>query len=495
MFVSLVLFSLLSIYIFDILLLFLFAMNIIYLTYLSSRHFSKAGLKGKKELTTFPKVTVQLPLFNEQYVAERIIKGALAIDYPKDKLEIQVLDDSTDETLGISQKCVDHYQREGYNIKLLHRTKRTGQKGGALREALDKAEGRFIVIYDSDFVPAKNIVKDTLPYFLEDPKTGMVQTRWGHINSSYSILTRAQSVAIDTHFMVDQVARYGEGLFFNFNGTAGVWRKECIYDAGNWQDDTLTEDMDLSYRAKLKGWKFHYVKDIENPAELPVQVNAYKSQQFRWAKGSLQTAIKISKTVLSSNASLKQKFQAIMHMTYYSVHPLLVLNVLFILPALVIAQKIWANYTFSINAFLVTMCLMLITPFICAYSQIRLYPDWKRRLSWIPALMLAGTGIAVNNTKAFIEAVIRKPSEFIRTPKLGIEKKREKWTGKKYNMPFSFLMAMEFLLVLYLISTIVYAAHIKIFLIIPFLAFYAIAFGYIFVLGVIQGIQTVNLSR
>ncbi len=467
-------------------------MNIIYLMILSSKHFHKSALPDVSEPKTYPVFTVQLPLFNEQYVAERIIKGAIDIDYPKDKLEIQVLDDSTDETLTISQKCVDEYRKAGYNIKLIHRTKRTGQKGGALREALDKAEGDFIVIYDSDFIPAKNIVRDTLPYFLNDSKTGMVQTRWGHINSTYSILTRAQAVAIDTHFMVDQIARYGEGLFFNFNGTAGVWRKECIYDAGNWQDDTLTEDMDLSYRAKLKGWKFHYVKDIENPAELPVQVNAYKSQQFRWAKGSLQTAIKISKQVLSSKASLKQKFQAIMHMTYYSVHPLLVLNVLFILPALVIARKIWENYTFSINAFLVTMCLMLITPFICAYSQIKLYPDWKRRLKWIPALMLAGTGIAVNNSKAFFEAVIRKPSEFIRTPKLGIEKKKEKWTGKKYSMPFSLLMAIELLLVLYLISTIVYAVHIKIFLIIPFLAFYTVAFGYIFTLGVIQGIQSMR---
>jgi cellulose synthase/poly-beta-1,6-N-acetylglucosamine synthase-like glycosyltransferase len=484
----------LSIYAIDILLLFLFAMNIIYLMYLSSKHFHKAELTEKRELTEFPKVTVQLPLFNEQYVVERIIKGAIAIDYPKDKLEIQVLDDSTDETLEISRKCVEQYTKESYNIKLLHRTKRAGQKGGALREALDKAEGEFVVIYDSDFIPARNIVKDTLPYFLDDPKTGMVQTRWGHINSTYSILTRAQSVAIDTHFMVDQVARYGEGLFFNFNGTAGVWRKECIYDAGNWQDDTLTEDMDLSYRAKLKGWKFHYVKDIESPAELPVQVNAYKSQQFRWAKGSLQTALKISKTILSSNASLKQKFQAIMHMTYYSVHPLLVLNVLFILPALVIAREIWPNYSFSTNAFLVTMCLMLITPVICAYSQIRLYPDWKRRLKWIPALMLAGTGIAVNNTKAFIEAVIKKPSDFIRTPKLGIERKKQKWSGKKYKIPFSFLMGMEFLLILYLVSTIFYAFHIKIFLIIPFLAFYTVAFGYIFFLGVIQSIQAIRIS-
>ncbi len=479
----------LFIYLIDILLLFLYTANVFYLMYLSSKHFKKGGIKKSIIKEDLPLITVQLPLFNEQYVAERIIKGAIEIDYPKDKLEIQVLDDSTDKTLEISDQCVRKYSNLGYNIKLLHRTNRIGQKGGALREALDKAEGEFLAIFDSDFIPAKNILKDTMPYFINDPKTGMVQTRWGHINSDYSLLTRAQSIAIDTHFIVDQVARYGEGLFFNFNGTAGVWRKKCIYDAGNWQDDTLTEDMDLSYRAKLKGWKFHYLKDIVNPSELPVQVNAYKSQQFRWAKGSLQTALKIVNQVFSSNISFKLKFQAVMHMTYYCVHPLLVLNVLCLLPAMLAAKYLWKSYTFSVSGFMVTVCLMSISPLICAYSQYKLYPNWKSRLKWIPALMLAGTGIAVNNTKAFLEAIFKKPSEFIRTPKHGIKKKNENWNLKQYKMPFPFLSILEFFLLMYLLFTIFYAYTIKVYLIIPLLLFYTLSFGFIFILTVIHSLK------
>lgn len=477
------------IYFLDVIVLFTYAVNLVYLVFLSHKHFNKSSLKSRK-LHEYPMVTIQLPIYNEQYVAERIIKGTIAIDYPKEKLEIQVLDDSTDETLSITTKLTDYYKRLGYNIKLFHRKIRTGQKGGALREALVKAEGEFLAIFDSDFIPAKNILTGTLPYFIDDPQTGMIQTRWGHINADYSLLTRAQAIAIDTHFTIDQVARFGEGLFFNFNGTAGVWRKKCILDAGNWQDDTLTEDMDLSYRAILKGWRLRYIKDIVNPSELPVQVSAYKSQQFRWAKGSIQTTLKMAPKVFLAKVPFKVKFQAFMHLTYYTVHPLLVLNILFILPSLIFLNSFLEKYPYLTSCLIMTMGLMLISPLMCLYSQCKLYSNWMKKVLWIPAIMIAGTGIAINNSKAFLEAIFRKPSEFIRTPKLGINSKQQKWAGKKYKIPLSFLTIVEFLFILYIIGTMAYSFVSEKMFIIPFLAFYLIAFGYIFMLGLIQSMQT-----
>ena len=317
----------------------------------------------------------------------------------------------------------------------------------------------------------------------------MVQTRWGHINPGISLLTRAQAIAIDTHFAVDQVARFGKNLFFNFNGTAGVWRKHCIIDAGNWQDDTLTEDLDLSYHARLRGWKFLYNKDIVNPAELPIWVNSYKSQQFRWAKGSIQTAMKLAGSILKSKIPLFVKFQAFMHLTYYSVHLFLIVNILFLLPILGMDNLLWNSNFLLLYGFLFTPVLIVAAPAVCLYSQYKFYPDWKTKMLWIPSIMLAGTGNAVNNSKAFLEAIFKKQSQFIRTPKTGIQNKKENWKNKKYLPPWSFLSLLEFGLILYIVLAITYAFRLKNMYLIPILFFYLSAFGYIFFLEIIQHIQ------
>jgi len=281
----------------------------------------------------WPKVTIQLPIFNERYVVKRLIKSICRFDYPKGLLEIQVLDDSTDDTFDIAEAVVEEMKEQGIDIVYIHREDRTGFKAGALKEGLKSAKGELIGVFDADFVPNPNFLKETIPYFT-DPGVGMLQTRWGHINSNYSLLTRAQSMGIDGHFGVEQASRAWSGFFLNFNGTAGVWRKKTIEDAGGWTADTLTEDLDLSYRAQLKGWKLQFAPDVVCPAEVPVTINAFKSQQHRWAKGSIQTAKKNLGKLFKSDVSLLVKIQAVLHLTHYMVHPMMLLVVLTSIPML-----------------------------------------------------------------------------------------------------------------------------------------------------------------
>ena len=281
----------LIIYFLSLCVLFAFGVHGLFLVY-----FYRKTQKNKREKpdmpAEFPKVTIQLPMFNEYFVVERLIHAVCKIKYPLDKLEIQVLDDSTDDSQEIAKRMVDEYKQKGFNIKYIHRVDRTGYKAGALKEALNHAEGELVAIFDADFVPDENFLMDTVPYF-QDPEVGLVQTRWEHLNEDYSMLTKAQALALDAHFCVEQQVRCNAGFFFSFNGTAGIWRKETIFDAGNWQADTLTEDLDLSYRSQLKGWKFLYLNDITSPAELPEDINSLKIQQFRWTKGAVETAIKL----------------------------------------------------------------------------------------------------------------------------------------------------------------------------------------------------------
>jgi cellulose synthase/poly-beta-1,6-N-acetylglucosamine synthase-like glycosyltransferase len=397
-----------------------------------------------------PPVTIQLPLFNELYVANRLIDAVCALEYPKDKLEIQVLDDSTDETVDLVAGSVDRYRKLGYNIKHVHRVDRSGFKAGALKHGLETAEGEFIAIFDADFVPNRDFLIKTIPHFYTNPRIGVVQTRWEHINREYSMLTRAQAFALDGHFVVEQDVRNKAGFFIQFNGTGGVWRKTAIIDAGNWQSDTLTEDLDLSYRAQLRGWKFKYLSDVTSPAELPAEVNALKSQQFRWTKGAIETARKMIPEVWKSNIPLRIKIHSTFHLTNNIVFPFILLAGLLNVPLVFIKQQggheaYFGMMSVFIIAFIGSFLFYLI-------SQKSVYPDWRRRIMLFPLFMAGSMGFAVNNSRAVFEGLFRKKSEFIRTPKFAIEGKKDTWVKNKYTArkkKFDWVVAIEIILAVY----------------------------------------------
>lgn len=377
-----------------------------------------------------PSVTVQLPVYNELYVIRRLIDSVCGLEYPKEKLEIQILDDSTDETYAEVENAVKHYQALGFDIKHVHRIDRGGFKAGALKNGLLTAKGDFIAIFDADFVPRIEFLRRTLPYF-NDERIGLVQTRWEHLNSEHSLLTRTQAFALDGHFVMEQTVRNKAGFFINFNGTGGIWRKTCIEDAGNWQADTLTEDLDLSYRAQLKGWKFKYLNDFTSPAELPSEVNALKSQQFRWTKGAIETARKLLPMVWKSKIPFRVKVHSTFHLTNNIVFPFILLAGILNVPLVFIKQQGGHELYF---AFMSVFVLAFIGSFVFyLYSQKAVYPDWQKRLLLFPLFMAGSMGFAVNNSRAVFEALFKKKSEFIRTPKYKIESKTDTWLGKKYS--------------------------------------------------------------
>lgn len=483
---------LIVVYAVDILLLFLFGVHCYVMVGLYQRNKKYCLSDGEKEpldlsvanLRDVPTVTIQLPIFNEYYVVDRLLEGVAQIQWPKKRLEIQVLDDSTDDTRDKAARLVAEYRRRGFDIVHLHRTNREGHKAGALKAGLDRAKGDYVAIFDADFVPNPEFLIRTIPYF-DDPQIGMVQTRWGHINADYSILTKAQSMGIDGHFMIEQVARNCNQLWMNFNGTGGVWRKECIYEAGNWQGDTLTEDFDLSYRAELAGWKFRYFMDVENPAELPGTIAAFKSQQFRWCKGSIQTAVKLIPRILKADFNWKIKAEALVHLLNYSVHPLMILNMLVTLPLLLIDG--WSVYSmadsgiFALFAVAAFMSVGTFGPMIFyVVSQRELYPDWKQRMIWLPVLMMIGTGIAVSNTRAWIEAVIGVQSSFKRTPKLRIESKTDNLADRdRYRLPFDPLSAVEIGMGFYCLTCVYYSLAFGLWMLTPFMTIYGLGFLYV----------------
>lgn len=370
-----------------------------------------------------PTVTVQLPMFNEQYVAQRIIEQACRIDYPADKLEIQVLDDSTDETVGIANEAVERLKALGHNVVHVHRANRLGYKAGALEEGARTAMGEFIAIFDADFMPPPNILRDTVHYFT-DPKVGAVQCRWDHLNRESSLLTSAQAILLDGHFMIEHTARNRTGRFMSFNGTAGVWRKSAIADAGGWQHDTLTEDLDLSYRAQLRDWRIVFLRDLTAPAELPPEMNAFKAQQHRWTKGGAQTCVKLLPSVLRSARSWRVKLEAIFHLTSCFVYILMVLLSVLLGPALI--AKLSLTKTPSPLSWLLDFSLFFIgTGSALSFyivSQRALMRDWKTLLKQLPGLMAIGVGIGFNNAFAAVEGFFGKSGEFVRTPKFGDEK-------------------------------------------------------------------------
>lgn len=439
-------------------------------------------------LATFPLVTVQLPIFNELYVVERLIDAVAALDYPRDRLEIQVLDDSTDETTAIARARVAIHRARGVNIHLLHRRCRDGFKAGALREGLAMAHGEFIAIFDADFQPPPGFLRSILPYFQLDPRLGLVQARWGHLNAGYSWLTRAQSLGIDGHFVVEQTARNRNGLWMNFNGSAGVWRRACIESAGNWQADTLAEDLDLSYRAQLAGWRFLFLPHVVAPAEVPPQIQAFKAQQFRWAKGSIQCACKLGGNLLAAPCSPFVKLQGFIHLTNYLAHPLLVILLLTAVPLM--------NLRHVLLTALAYLSIATVGPPTLYTLALRtLYPDWRRRLVYLPWLMLLGTGIALSNSLAICEALAGRPSPFSRTPKFGVESHADGWADKPYALHFSPVALGELALSAYAVGGIVLAVARGNPYIIPYLLLYALGFGYVGLLTVLHSLPELRFRR
>jgi cellulose synthase/poly-beta-1,6-N-acetylglucosamine synthase-like glycosyltransferase len=427
-------------------------------------------------LEPLPVVTVQLPIYNEVYVVERLVEAVAALDYPKDLLEIQILDDSTDETRQVAAAVAERYRRKGYDVVHVARYHRDGFKAGALQAGLEKARGEFLLIFDADFVPRPDMLSACLPHF-GDPTVGMVQARWEHLNRDFSLLTKIQSIFLDGHFVIEHTARNRSGRFFNFNGTAGIWRRACLAGAGGWQADTLTQDLDASYRAQLAGWRFVYLKDLVVPAELPVDINGFKSQQHRWTKGSIQTGRKLLPTIFRSAFPWRVKAEAFFHLTSNFSYVLVVLLALLLFPAIIIREQIgWQKLaildfplffgaTFSFVAFYLS-------------SQTEIGRSWKPALKYMPLLMSLGLGLSINNVRAVIEALVGRRTEFTRTPKYRIEGKGGDWKDKKYRSPDNVSLAGEIVLAVYFFAALVFALVERYWLGVPFLLVFFNGFAY-----------------
>ncbi|WP_299396542.1 cellulose synthase family protein [uncultured Gelidibacter sp.] len=435
-----------------------------------------------------PFVTIQLPVYNEMYVMERLLDNIALMDYPKDKLEIQVLDDSTDETVQTTFQHVEKLKATGLDIQHICRTDRSGFKAGALKEGLKTAKGEFIAIFDADFLPEPNWLKQTIPYF-KDEQIGVVQTRWGHINRNYSILTKIQAFALDAHFTLEQVGRNSKGHFINFNGTAGVWRKTCIIDAGNWEGDTLTEDLDLSYRAQLKNWKFKYLENVETPAELPVVISAARSQQFRWNKGGAENFRKMMWRVLTSkNISLKTKLHGILHLLNSTMFLNVFLVAILSIPMLYIKNEYaHLRFYFYFMSFFVVSTIIF---FVCYWMMFKeIYgKGFKNFFSYVGLFFTffsIAMGFSLHNSIAVIEGHIGKRSEFIRTPKFNISTLKDTWKGNKYlRKKVSMNVVFEGALMLYfgfgLYSAFVVGDQGGDFGLFPFHLMLFVGFGYVF---------------
>ncbi len=432
------------------------------------------------EVAVWPKVTVQLPIYNERYVIERLIETVAQFDYPRELLDIQVLDDSTDQTQQVARDCVERHQALGVPISYIHRDNREGFKAGALHEGLKTATGEFVAIFDADFIPPADFLRRTVPYFA-GPKIGMVQTRWSYVNRNYSVLTEVEAILLDGHFAIEHSSRFRSGLFFNFNGTAGIWRRAVIEDAGGWEHDTLTEDTDLSYRAQIRGWQFLYLPEIDCPSELPVEMNAFKSQQARWAKGLMQTAKKILPQVMRSDAPAKAKVEAFFHLTANISYPLMVFLSIILLPAMIVRfyQGWFQVLLIDLPLFLASTC-SISSFYLCA--QRAFYPKtWKRTFFYLPVVMAVGVGLSVKNAVAVIEAIFGVKSEFVRTPKYRVEagaRDSSEWVKKKYHKSAGLMPWLEVFLGLYFACAVVYTIQNTNYVTVPFLLLFV--WGYLY---------------
>ncbi|MEQ9619291.1 MAG: glycosyltransferase family 2 protein [Deltaproteobacteria bacterium] len=475
-----------SVYAVTLIFLCVFGLHRYYLSYLYTKNKDKKP-SPKEKYKTLPAVTVQLPIYNEMYVVERLISSVCRIDYPGDLLEIQVLDDSTDNTTEIAARCVRGYKEQGLNIHYIHRGNREGFKAGALREGLKTVGGELIAVFDADFIPPEDFLKKTVDYF-SDPEIGMVQVRWGHVNLDFSTLTKAQSILLDGHFMIEQTSRFNSGMFFNFNGTAGVLRKECIETSGGWQHDTLTEDLDLSYRAQLAGWKLIYLKDLIADAELPVDMNAFKSQQHRWAKGGVQTALKILPQIFRrKNLPLKIKSEAFFHLFGNISYLLLLILFLLMFPVgLFWNDLVWeSGVVLSIFA-LAAGTLSFVLFYILTVREAR-GKSWRAYIKYVPLAISIGAGMAVNNSKAVLEALMAKNSEFRRTPKFAVTLKGESWRSSSYITSKDATAVIELAIgAVFLLETFL-AIYLGYFGWVPFLIFIQFGFFYTGLLSIFHG--------
>ncbi|MGD2115272.1 MAG: glycosyltransferase family 2 protein [Acidobacteriota bacterium] len=447
----------------------------------------------------WPVVTVQLPLYNELYVAERLIDAVCRLDYPADRLEIQVLDDSTDETRRVVADAVRRHRERGVRIEHLHRTDRTGFKAGALEAGTGSAGGELLAVFDADFVPPPDFLRRTVPHF-QDPGLGMVQARWQHLNRRYSLLTRIQAMLLDGHFAIEHTARHRGGCFFNFNGTAGIWRREAIEDAGGWDHDTLTEDLDLSYRAQLAGWRFLYLPDLGVPSELPVDADGFKSQQHRWARGSIQTGRKLLATILRAPLPFRVKVEAFVHLTNNMTYPLMVLLSILVFPAMVARQDSGLGEILMIDLPLFLGATVSVLIFYVA-SQAALGVDWRRRLWHLPALMGLGIGLSISNARAALGGLWRMGGTFVRTPKYRIEDRLEERSGNagedgrgrpvdrdgprapRYRAVKNLSWVAEGLFALYFVAATVLAVRWEMYLSLPFLWLFLQGYTYMFFLS------------
>ena len=418
--------------------------NFYYLAFLSNHRKVNNKIVDMGE----PTITIQLPIYNEKYVAERLVDAVCELDYPKEKMKIMVLDDSDDSTTTLLHQQIEKYQKIGFQIEHVRRGTRNGYKAGALKYAMKTTDSQFVAIFDADFIPPKWFLRKAIPYF-SDSKTGLIQCRWGHLNENYSALTQAQALNLDFHFLVEQKAKSNSSLFMNFNGTAGIWRKECIDDAGGWHTSTLVEDLDLSYRAQMKGWSCLFLPDIVVDAELPVQMNGAKRQQFRWAKGSIQCAVKLLGDILvKRKIAFDTKLQAFIQLTRHVVFPLMLLQ--FLLLPILLASEV-NLYIVSLLPALTLATYLAMGPgaYVLVIHSMYKGTTWKDKVKALPYLLIYSIGMSVNNSVAVFDGVIGKKNEFLRTPKYGIIKNDDDWRDKAYNLPFTKTTLLEMFFAVY----------------------------------------------
>jgi cellulose synthase/poly-beta-1,6-N-acetylglucosamine synthase-like glycosyltransferase len=441
--------------------------------------------KGKFAEADLPVITVQLPLFNEMYVVERLVKAVAEIDYPREKFEIQVLDDSTDETVKLAEATVAKYAQQGFDIHYLHRSDRVGFKAGALEEGLKVARGELLAIFDADFVPKSDCLRKLVDFFT-DPLVGCAQMRWSHINGNYNLLTRLQSIMLDGHFVVEQTTRNRTGGFFNFNGTAGIWRRRAIALSGGWQHDTLTEDTDLSFRAQLMGWKFVYLLDEEAPAEIPVEINAFKAQQRRWAKGVMQVGLKLYPRIWRAPLPLRVKLEMFFRLTGNISYPLMIVASFLQFPLLLVRYNQPFYHLMILDLPLLFFSSISVFLF---YGTAVWYLDERRtpRMLHLPLVMGLGLGLAFSNARAVMEALLGIKSDFIRTPKYSVEQTSdETWKVKKYKRKRGWLPLLELGFSVYFLLAIIYAARFHMWGTIPFLSLFFFGFGYMGMMSILQ---------
>jgi len=454
--------------------------------YLYFRYRKNYRPDAPRRFEELPMVTVQLPIYNEQFVIDRLIEAVCAMAYPPEKLEIQVLDDSTDETQQVAADIVARYAALGHPIEYIHRTNRYGYKAGALDAGLKVAKGEFVAIFDADFVPPTDWLMKVIDHFAE-PEIGMVQTRWTHMNRDYSMLTQIEAILLDGHFVLEHGARVRTGDYFNFNGTAGMWRIQAITDGGGWQHDTLTEDTDLSYRSQLAGWKFKYLPEVECPSELPIEMTAFKTQQARWAKGLIQTSIKVLPLMFKSDVPRRIKIEAVYHLTANLSYPLMIVMSVLLLPAMICRFYQGWFQMLLIDVPLFTASTFSIAVFYMM-SQRELFPKtWMKTFLYLPFLMALGIGLTVTNTKAVMEALFGIKSAFVRTPKYRVAKKGEKSQAAKYRKRLVLAPWIEIFLGFYFLGAIIYTFSNHNYFTAPFLILFVIGYWYTGLMSLLQG--------